>query len=337
MPRSRSEANQKFISIGTAAGGVKIVGNDPAFLEVLEKARKLAGTGLPILLQGETGTGKGFLARAIHHWSRRSDRPFIVLNCGELAQSLAESELFGHTHGAFTGAASAKMGVVKSADRGTLFVDELDSLPRELQPKLLRVTDTGEYRPVGSAHSSGVNVRLISATVSDLAHTGSGVIRPDLFHRLAAATLRLPPLRERRSDIPILARHFLDLARVNHATKCREFSRACMEAMVAYDWLGNIRELSNAIQVACAVGERAVLEARDFPIPLSNPSEISFKSRQRDWQLRDEREYFDAILEQCSGDVSRAAHSAGVTVRTVYRKVKDHALDLDLYRSAQER
>jgi DNA-binding NtrC family response regulator len=337
MSRKRLGTGGKNSSGGTVAGEVQIIGAHPDFVALLEYARECADTDLPILILGETGTGKSFLARAIHHWSGRSSGPYVAVNCGALTESLAASEFFGHEPGAFTGATTRKEGLVKRADRGTLFLDDVGTLHPNVQPTLLEVTDTNSYKPVGSDYPVYVDVRFISATVSDLWLPGACGFRSDLLQRLGAVTLRLPPLRERRSDIPLLAQHFLDVARHNHKTTWREISSDCLETILAYNWPGNIRELSNTVKLACAQGKGEVLEIRNVGASSANSSERPFRTLQRERRLHDEREYYDNMLKQCSGDIQRTARRAGVSNRTVYRKAKEHAIDLDAYRKVQER
>jgi DNA-binding NtrC family response regulator len=234
-----------------------IVGDDPALRAVLGRMRLVAPTATPVLVTGESGTGKELLARALHEMGSRPTGPFVAVNCGALPRELAESELFGHERGAFTGAASRRRGWFEEASGGTLVLDEIGELPLELQPKLLRVLETGRIRRVGGAGESSVSVRVVAMTLRDLGLEGRrGGFRPDLYYRLAGFELILPPLRERRGDIPFLARHFLrELA---PELGPREIEPHALAALVAADWPGNVRELRNVIRRAAILTERRI-------------------------------------------------------------------------------
>jgi DNA-binding NtrC family response regulator len=241
-----------------------IVGRDPQFLEVLEKARRVAAYDISVLIQGETGTGKGLLARLIHEKSSRAGGPFVSLNCSAIGFSLAESELFGHLKGAFTGAEHNRPGRFRTAEGGTLFLDEIGDLPAEIQPKLLRALEEKLILPVGADAELKVNVRILAATNQDLPRRiEQGRFRRDLYERLAQFTLRLPPLRERRTDIPLLIRRFLrDWNRDYQESK--EVSEQAMRYLLDYPWPGNVRELANSVTAMCG----SCTPGLSKPIPL---------------------------------------------------------------------
>ncbi len=229
----------------------RLVGTHPAFLEVLEKARRVAAYDISVLIQGETGTGKGLLAQLIHENSGRSRGPFVSLNCSAIGASLAESELFGHVKGAFTGAEHNRPGRFRTAEGGTLFLDEIGDLPPEVQPKLLRALEEKTILPVGADAELKVNVRILAATNQDLAKLiEQGRFRRDLYERLAQLVLRLPPLRERQTDIPLLIRRFLQEWNIKYEEE-KQISKEAMRYLLDYPWPGNVRELANSVTAMC--------------------------------------------------------------------------------------
>jgi transcriptional regulator with PAS, ATPase and Fis domain len=237
--------------------GERLVGRDPAFLEVLEKARRAAAYDLSMLIQGETGTGKGLLARLIHENSSRAGGSFISLNCAAIGAALAESELFGHMKGAFTGADHNRPGRLRTAEGGALFLDEIGDLPPEIQPKLLRTMEEKTILPVGAGAELTVNVRILAATNQDLPQLiAEGRFRRDLYERLAQFTLRLPPLRERRTDISLLIRRFLQDWNGKYRED-KQISEKAMSYLLDYPWPGNVRELAKSVMghVRCQPAE----------------------------------------------------------------------------------
>jgi two-component system response regulator HupR/HoxA len=232
----------------------QIVGSSPAMNKVFEVMEKVAQTDATVLLAGETGTGKDLVARAIHYAGARRERRFVAQNCGALPDTLLESELFGHKRGAFTGAHADKKGLFEIADGGTIFLDEIGETEPGMQVRLLRVLQDGEIRPLGSSETRKVDVRIIAATNRDLRKAVSeGRFREDLYYRLRVVEIELPPLRERREDIPLLAHHFLDLANQKMGRRLRGFTNAAMDRIVAHEWSGNVRELENELQRAVAL------------------------------------------------------------------------------------
>jgi formate hydrogenlyase transcriptional activator len=238
----------------------QIVGDSPALETVLEEVRRVAPTGSTVLIQGETGTGKELIARAIHNISPRCGRPFIKLNCAAIPLDLLESELFGHEKGAFTGAITQKLGRFELADKGTLFLDEVGDIPPSLQPKLLRILQEQEFERLGSGHTHQVDVRLVAATNRDLDEmVRNGQFRSDLYFRLNVFPVHLPPLRERREDIPTLVTHFVEILgrRIGRQIDC--IPPETMAALTMYDWPGNIRELQNLVERAVILSVNGVL------------------------------------------------------------------------------
>jgi transcriptional regulator with GAF, ATPase, and Fis domain len=254
-----------------------IVGDSSALKATLRDVRKVAGVETTVLLTGETGTGKELIARAIHEGSPRKDRPLIKMNCGAIPQGLVESELFGHERGAFTGALQRRIGRFEMADKGTLFMDEAGELPLETQVKLLRVLQEQEFERVGSTRAQQVDVRLVAATNRDLdAEVAGGRFRRDLFYRLNVFPIRIPPLRERSSDIPVLVKHFLAQFQRKLAKPLQMLTAESMERLKAHSWPGNIRELQNVLERACVMATSPIVEIEDSlqPIPMIRSTSI---------------------------------------------------------------
>ncbi len=283
---------------------------------------RVAATDAYVLLGGETGSGKGALARALHDVSDRSAGPFRVLDCAAVAPSLVESELFGHAKGAFTGAHQASPGAFVSAHGGTLFLDEVAELPLEVQPKLLRALETGVVHPLGDSREREVDVRIIAATHRDLpAAVASGAFRKDLYYRLAVLVADVPPLRERLEDLPLLAHHFVTLA----GRPDFHLSSALLERLAAHPWPGNVRELRNVI-------ERSICGLDALPPEVSPPEAaavVPFKQAKA--QLVDDftREYFAALLERCQGNLTEVASLAGIARTHLYDVLSRHGLRAD--------
>ena len=245
----------------------QVIGNSPALEAVLEQVERVAPTGSTVLIQGETGTGKELIAHAIHNISSRCGRPFVRLNCAAIPLDLLESELFGHEKGAFTGAIAQKIGRFELADKGTLFLDEVGDIPSALQPKLLRVLQEQEFERLGSGRTHQVDVRLVAATNRDLTEmVNRGEFRSDLYYRLNVFPILLPPLRERREDIPALVTHFVEILEHRMGREIEHIPPETMSALSSYQWPGNIRELQNLI-------ERAVILSNDGVLP--NPLPIA--------------------------------------------------------------
>ena len=247
----------------------QVIGGSPALESVLEQVERVAPTDSTVLIQGETGTGKELIAHAIHNLSSRCGRPFVRLNCAAIPLDLLESELFGHEKGAFTGAIAQKIGRFELADKGTLFLDEVGDIPPALQPKLLRVLQEQEFERLGSTRTHQVDVRLVAATNRNLMEMANrGEFRSDLYYRLNVFPVLLPPLRERREDIPALVAHFVEIYGRRMGREIEHIPRETMSALTSYDWPGNIRELQNLI-------ERAVILSNDGVLPNPLPTAVT--------------------------------------------------------------
>jgi DNA-binding NtrC family response regulator len=293
-----------------------LLGVSAAIRQVLEQVRQVAGSPVPVLIQGETGTGKELVARAIHEQSSRAKGPFVALNCGALPDSLLESELFGHRRGAFTGAARDKTGLFEVADGGTLFLDEIGDTSPALQMKLLRAIENREVRPLGDTQTRQVDVRLISATHRDLeAAIEEGSFRQDLLYRINVVTLFVPPLRRRRVDIPFLAQHFAEELGAAQARRIT-LDEAFLEALSRRDFPGNVRELRNAVERAITLAaEGEPVSIRDLPPESAGPGREpgSFGGPLRERIARVEAEAIREALEHCQGNRRRMAEVLGLS------------------------
>ncbi|MBA2493541.1 MAG: sigma-54-dependent Fis family transcriptional regulator [Acidobacteria bacterium] len=315
----RRELNQKYSFI-------EIIGKSEALQSVFRMVEKVADTNAGILIQGESGTGKELIARSIHFNSQRARQPFLAVNCGALPESLLESELFGHTKGAFTGAAADNKGLFRSADGGTLLLDEIAEMPQSLQVKLLRALQEQEVTPIGSSAAIKFDVRIIAATNKNLEkELAENRFRKDLFYRLNVIEINLPPLRERREDIPLLVKHFIArIAREQNVSE-KPIKPEAMSALVNYNWQGNIRELQNAIERAFILsGEEIRLEnlPPKIKINLGNNFEMRDPEGLRPTLEEMERRYILEILESVGDDKTTAAEILGIDLSTLYRKLK---------------
>ncbi|MBU0968359.1 MAG: sigma-54 dependent transcriptional regulator [Proteobacteria bacterium] len=308
-----------------------IIGQDKEFRAVLDTAHKLAQRDISVLISGESGTGKELVARAIHEHSGRQGQRFVAINCGALPETLLESELFGHRKGAFTGAGQDKKGLLETADQGTLLLDEVGNLPMQVQKTLLRFLQEREFYRVGESQPTRVDVRILSATNADLKEQmEQGRFREDLYFRLAMVNLHLPALRLRRTDIPLLAHHFLEEQNERFASKVRGISPETMEILLQYDWPGNIRELRNVIDAGLAIESGDMLGADVIRRLLKiEERQESLPKADADYSValaRFEQGYFANLLQQSAGNVETAAKNAGVNLATFYRKIKKYAL-----------
>jgi DNA-binding NtrC family response regulator len=316
--RLRRENESLRIRLQRHEGVTGMVTDDPAMKEVLATLDRVANSELPILVQGESGTGKELIARAVHQRSNRAAGPFVAVNCAAVAENLLESELFGHEKGAFTGALSRKAGLFEVADRGVLFLDEIGEISPAVQVKLLRAIETKEFFRVGATRTARTDVRIVSATNKNLkVEMQGGKFREDLYYRLNGVTLRLPPLRERKSDILLLAMHFLE----RYAPK-RNLSPRALEALKSYSWPGNVRELQMVIQRAAILSAKEVIDAEDLPLDV----------RDRDWKSAPipvtgmtleemEREYIQTVLREHEGHRGKTARALGIDPKTLYNKL----------------
>jgi two-component system response regulator HydG len=298
----------------------RVVAESPAMQAVLKRAARFARTDAPVVVDGETGTGKEVVARILHDSSNRGARPFVAVNVAALPSDLLESELFGHAKGAFTGATRARAGLFAEADGGTLFLDEIGEMPLLLQAKLLRALQEGEIRHVGDTRSFRVDVRVICATHRDLAAlVRSGGLREDLYYRLKVLSLTVPPLRERREDILPLARAFL----AQEATAASDFDRGARELLLSHTWPGNVRELANVARHGAALAVDEWVRRQDLPAELDSPrSDAGFTPRTL---AAVEREHVLRTLDACGGSQARAAVVLGIGRNTLWRKLRAYA------------
>jgi len=325
-----------------------LIGKGPRMQEVFRLLEQAAGLDITVLLGGDTGTGKELAARAIHYHSSRKEKRFVAVNCGALPPDLVESELFGHAKGAFTGAAGAKAGLFEEAEGGSIFLDEIGELPLPTQVKLNRALQEREIRRVGDNTPVKVDVRVIAATHRDLkAEVAAGRFREDLFYRLHVFPVRLPALRERIEDVPLLAAHFLE----KHARASRReltgFDPDALRVLTAYAWPGNVRELENAVERAIAVCAGPVVQAKDLPPELSSAAASSvptgpvlatmpYREAVEQAQERISREYLVALMTEFRGSVTKAAARAGVERESLHRLLKKHGLRSDDFRRRGE-
>jgi DNA-binding NtrC family response regulator len=300
-----------------------IVGESPPMLKVMELAEHVARTDATVLIRGESGTGKELIARAIHANSARRYAPIVAVNCGGLPETLLESELFGHEKGAFTGAVARRKGRIEMADGGTLFLDEVGSISIKTQVDLLRVLETKDFTRIGGSKSVHVDFRVVCATNEDLeVAVRDGRFREDFYYRINVFTIEAPPLRDRRSDIPLLARHFLARFARQMDTRISGISPEAMALLEAHDWPGNVRELSNAIERAMVVGRGDEIRAED--LPLRGPGGAS--AGEPDSLAEVERRHVDLVLQRTGWNITRAADILGVDRVTVYNKIKKYGL-----------
>ncbi len=343
-----------FAAVRTAAEPTEpykrhtLIGHSPRIRHIMRMVEKVGGGRWPVLLLGETGTGKEVVARAIH--AARPTEPFVTIDCSSMVGPLMESELFGHVKGAFTGAANAKIGLIEHANGGTAFFDEIGELPLDLQAKLLRVLQEKEFRPVGSLLTRQSDFRVLAATNRDLAkEVEKGTFRRDLYFRLNVVSLRLAPLRERREDIPVLMQHFLSRLECTHT-----FTQEALEAMLSYEWPGNVRELENCIQHMMALNSGPLLHVTDLPSSMQNflatrraqsmsaaagasANAMSFDFGSAESEpasarlvqgvlplVEVERRHIMRALEYTKGDRAVAANLLGIGRTTLYRKLKEY-------------
>jgi two-component system response regulator HydG len=311
-----------------------VIGNSSAMHAVVSRLRQIAPTSATVLINGESGTGKELVAKALHLNSPRRTKPFVPLNCAALSENILESELFGHVKGAFTGADRERKGWFEHANGGTLFLDEVGDIPPSTQIKLLRALESGEIVRVGTNEPVKVNVRLISATNRDLAEAvAQGTFRQDLYHRLKVVSVRLPPLRERREDIPLLIDYFLKEFNAAHGKSVKSITPAARRALLAYRWPGNVRELRNVIESMVVIDSDGVLDVDDLtedlhaaaPAPFEKAASGSASLVGRSLE-EIERYYIAETLRQTKGNREEAARLLGIGERTLYRKLKEYAI-----------
>ena len=301
------------------------LGTSPAIHTLEIQARRLAAADAPVLVIGETGAGKGVLARWLHRQGPRADEPFVDLNCAGLAPELLESELFGHEKGAFTGAVATKPGLLEVAHRGTVFLDEIGDVPSTVQPKLLKVLEEKRFRRLGAVDDRRVDIRLIAATHHDLvAMVSEDRFRRDLYYRIAGLPLLVPPLRERREDVPRLAERLLQEFGAEMGRAPATLDAGAVAALTAHPWPGNIRELRNVLERALLLGDGPVLGQRDLLLADAAPAPVTTDTRLTLEQL--ERQHIANVLGEEHGNVDRASHRLGIPRSTLYQKLKRYEI-----------
>ncbi|MDD2557884.1 MAG: sigma-54 dependent transcriptional regulator [Desulfuromonadaceae bacterium] len=334
--RSENTHLRKRLAASTSS---PIIHADPSMRALLKQVKTLAQVRSAVLIQGESGTGKELIAKALHQQGSRAAAPFVALNCSAIAANLVESELFGHARGAFTGADKTYPGLFAAADGGTLFLDEIGELPLDFQPKLLRVLQEREVRPVGSTRTVPVDVRIVAATATDLnAAVAAGRFREDLYYRLAVVELNLPALRQRLGDIPILSRHFLELIARQHDEKTPAISADALEALTRHNWPGNVRELRNILEKAMIFRAGGIIEVADLapeffhasgtppciPSDVSPPNDLSLKHATAELEQR----HICAALHQTGGNRTQAAKILEISLRALHYKIQQYELDV---------
>jgi DNA-binding NtrC family response regulator len=329
------EARVPEVEEAPRRGGItqRMIGVSPRMQRVFRLISKVAPTESTVLITGESGTGKEMVATAIHLQSPRAHLPFVTVNCAAIPETLFESELFGHARGSFTGAIADKVGLLSQADGGTIFLDEVAEMPVAVQPKLLRALQSGEIRRVGDAATSRVDVRVVAATNRNLAQSlEQGRLREDLYYRLSVFQIELPPLRERREDIPLLANFFRDRFARRLGKRVDRFDERAQAYLVQYDYPGNVRELENAIERAVTLSEDGVIVASDLPPSLREPTvrllregeAFPYSETLSLTQL--EAEHIRRALGHFAGNTTRTARSLGISRSTLWRKMRRYGL-----------
>jgi DNA-binding NtrC family response regulator len=315
------EEVQKSWSLGS------IVGKSPGMKAVFDLVTRVSQVTSNVLVMGESGTGKELVARAIHEGGPRAKKPFIAINCSAIPEALLESELFGHAKGSFTGAIQKKLGLFEEAEGGTLFLDEIGDMNVQLQAKLLRVIQERKLRAVGDNQVKDIDVRIIAATHKDMkAAMKEGRFREDLFYRLSVIPIVIPPLRDRREDIPLLAEHFLKKFVAANNIKMSGFTKEAMSLLMSMRWEGNVRELENLIERAVVLSPGPMIQASDFPAVHVDLSEDAFVQSTTDFPALEqlEKRYIRAVLDKTGGRKDQAAQILGISRRTLYRKEREY-------------
>lgn len=311
-----------------------IVGGSPEFLKEVNRIPVVSACDATVLILGETGTGKELFARAIHYLSSRASRAFVPVNCGAIPADLIENELFGHERDAYTGASSTKSGLIAEADGGTLFLDEVDCLPLMAQVKLLRFIQEKEYRPLGSTRTQRADLRIVAATNCDLVNAvEAGRVRRDMYYRLNVLPFNLPPLRDRREDIPLLAHRFLSKYSLEFNKSFSGFSPEAMQVLVSYDWPGNVRELEHVVERVVVLAAGPIVMRND--VPISSPSvssSYSFKDAKARLIEQFEKTYIRSVLVAHSGNIARAAQAAGKNRRAFFELIRKHQINVQSFK-----
>ncbi len=328
----------------------KLVGDAPAFLNAIRHVPEVAKSEATVLITGETGTGKELVARAIHYLSARAAFPFVAVHCGSLPDALLESELFGHERGAFTDAHTQRHGLIAQAEKGTLFLDEVETMTLKAQVALLRVLQDKKFRALGSSCEQQADIRIVAATNAPLEYlVQAGTFRADLYYRLCVFSVHLPPLRERNGDILALSRHFLKKHAPREAGPELQLAPSACEALLAYEWPGNVRELESAIirgihlsrtnlievkdlGIPSAIESRQDDALRDLPVTIVSTEACSFKAMKQKMIEMFEQNYLNRLMREHQGNVSHAAAAAGKERRELGKLLKKHQIDLKQFR-----
>jgi len=324
LAREVRNLRRSLESRGEEAGS-RMIGDSRSMVEISRLIAKVAPTASNVLITGESGTGKELIARSIHLQSERAEEPFVPINCAAIPEPLLESELFGHVRGAFTGAVADKEGLLRTAGDGTIFLDEIGDMPMAIQAKLLRAIETREIQPVGSVRRIPIHARIIAATHRDLLRRiEENTFREDLYYRLAVVEIRIPPLRERREDIPLLVQHFIEKYGCELGRRCGGVESSALRRLVGHTWKGNIRELENTIERAMILGESDLITLDDLPAPIRGAYPIDPESsvNLHEATRRFETEHIGRIIAQCGGDKRAAARKMGLSLSTLYRKLE---------------
>jgi|YNPNPStandDraft_1061719.scaffolds.fasta_scaffold00597_11 DNA-binding NtrC family response regulator len=328
--RLKDEVKELKKKLKGGAEAPLIIGKNHKIQELMQTVRRIAPTDCNVLIVGETGTGKELIARAIHHASRRSEKRFVALNCGAFSEELLANELFGHEKEAFTGAASTKMGLFEAADGGTIFLDEIGDMPPSMQSKVLRVVQEQVLLRVGGTKPVPIDVRIVAATNKDLKGlVAEGRFRSDLYYRLNVVTLQVPPLAERKDDIPLLAHHFMRKYSERQGKQLTGISEAMMEILMSYPFPGNVRELENIVERAVTLSSGQVLGPEDLPEELRMVRFLAVRSGSRGMPTlaETEREYIKWVLSQTHGNKTKAAEILGIDRVSLWRKIKQFQLE----------
>ena len=321
-------------SIKQKFGLKQMIGESASFLSEVKKIPVLARSDVIVLITGETGTGKELCARAIHYLSPRSRGPFMPVNCGAIPVDLVENELFGHEKGAFTGASETRTGLIAEAEGGTVFLDEIDCLPLAAQVKLLRFLQEKEYRPLGSRKMKKADVRLLAAmNIEPQEAIAGGRLRQDLYYRLNVIPLNIPPLRQRREDIPLLARHFLLKYAVQLNKSMADFSEEAMQMLQLYNWPGNVRELEHNVERAVVLAEGRIIDAKDILLPASESDATeSFHDAKMKMTAAFEKAYIERFLLAHHGNISHAARAAQKNRRAFWELIRKYEINVENFK-----
>ncbi len=320
---------------------VEFIGRDPVVQEIVDLAKQVADTAATVLLTGESGCGKEVIAQIIRRYSGRRSDPFVAVNCGAIPESLQESEFFGHVKGAFTGAVDRKVGKLERANGGTIFLDEISEMSKSLQAALLRTLQSGESSPVGSSETKFCNVRVIAASNRDLiTMIDAGEFRRDLYYRLNIIRLEIPPLRERKGDIPVLCQHFTKTLGAKYGKPALEISQEAIQVLLTYDYPGNVRELENFLGRAAILCRGGIIEPEHLPAEVTdlNPQHDildeldDFQSAKANAVEKFERAYINAVLQKCGGIISRASSYSGLSERNFHEKLKRYNINAKSFR-----